>query len=70
MTLTVKQLRVLKNMTAMVLVIISLVLIGGGIRQIFTGDIFNAVYSMPKIIGGILGIFVSIFLKYTLSITK
>ena len=69
-TLTTRQLRIMKNMTAIVLFILSTISILNGAKLFLTGDLFNALYSIPKFGIGILGIFTGIMLKYCVTIRR
>ncbi len=70
MTLTIKHMRILKNMLAIILFILAIILLTNGIKSVFTGDIFSAVYAIPKFIWAIINIFIAVLLKYAITIKE
>lgn len=70
MTLTIKHMRILKNMTAIILFITAIISLNKGIKLVLTGDIFNAVYAIPKFIWAIIEVYIAAILKYTIAIKR
>lgn len=70
MTLTLKQLRIIKNVTAIILFIVGIKQIFTGLDMIFNGDLYTATLSIVKIGTALFNIFFSTFLRYGLSFSR
>lgn len=69
-TLTRKQIIIMKNITALIVLILSAITIINGFGLLLTAELFNGLYAVIKLILGTIGVIIGLGLKYGISIAK